>query len=231
LQAAMFYARKRQRLIRIAASAGERLGWASTEAPDIFAATGIATQFTPTTLDPATVTSGALSNGNLTFAGTPGIGGAAATKSHASNTGKWYVEIQLVAKGDNGSGVDGFGVAGPTATFANLSTGVATHGCICYINSGDIYINGSHVGNVNGSFAAPSAGNVFGIGIDTGANTMQIQNLTTGGPLVTGLALPAEASFKPACCIDDASSGSSWTFNFGATAFTGTLPAGYSAWG
>lgn len=232
MQTALYHARK-NRVARIVAAIvkGVTGSLATTGTQDTFAAAGVATQFTPTTLDPATVTNGTLSNGNLTYAGTTGIGGAVATKSHASSTGKWYFEVQLLAKGDNGNGVDGFGVAGPTATFANLSTGVATHGLICYINSGDIYMNGSHVGNVNGGFASPGVNHIFGIGIDTGANTLQIQNLSTGAAAVTGLALPSEASFKSACCIDDNSSGSSWKFNFGATSFTGTLPSGYSAWG
>lgn len=227
LQATMYYARKRTRGIRIAALAGTRGALLANESPDTFSATGVATQFTPTTLDPATLANGTLSNGNLTY-----THGAFTTHDGARSTtnktsGKWYFEITLT---DNqaGGGNTGLSIGDTTATYTGQGGGLGANGITEYFNTGDLYGGGSGKGNGNGLARTMTTGDVIGVRVDVDNQQIYVQNLTSGGALAGPFALVSEANYE--AMIVTNTSGGVYTFNFGASAFTGTIPSGFAAW-
>ncbi len=224
----MYYARKRQRFIRIASSLGESLGWASTEAADIFAAIGTARQFSPSTWDPVTIVNGTLDAPDLIFTHSATTTQDGVRTTTAKTTGKFYAEITLT---DNqaSAGNTGITILDATATYANQGSGLGAHGATEYLNSGDVYGSGGHLGNANGGVRSPTTGDVIGVSVDVDNHEVWFQNITSGGTRQGPFALAVETSYQIGVVTN--TSGGVYTINTGASDFVGTIPATFSAWG
>lgn len=197
-----------------------------------------------TTLNPADKSVAiTLSGGNLTatrnlFEADRWVSGRATT---SKSTGKWYFEAPALSDSDASHGVS-IGLA--LAAF-NVDDGASQ--CVLGID-----VAGASVGydsqlgriQVGGSTLAtaaawPSAGDVVEIACDLGAHLFWARvagglwngngaaNPATG---VGGLTIPSGSLF-PAVSAFNTSPADSIRVNFGHSAFTGTVPAGFAAWG
>lgn len=180
------------------------------------------------TFDPATVVNGTLSNGNDTFthAATTTQDGARTTT--ARTTGKLYFEMTLT-NNQAGGGNTGISLGDPAATYANQGSGLGAHGITEYLNSGDVWAGAVNVGNANGGQRSPASGDVIGVSIDIDNKQVWFQNITTGGTRQGPFTPVTETSYQG--MIISNTSGGVYTINVGATAFVGTIPATFSAWG
>lgn len=157
----------------------------------------------------------ALSGGNLTaVAGATGYKGVRSTLSKSS--GKWYWELYCTQMG--GAYAGKLGTANSSEVLSS-GIGVDTNG-EGYYNAGHLYYNGTF----NAYGAAFATADVIGVALDasTGYVTYYKNNVSQGQETyaVTGPYFAA---------IGLATSGTTITANFGATAFTYTPPTGYNA--
>jgi len=200
------------------------------------ASTEDATMAAPyTTWDPATVSVTTLSGGNLVATNTSAVstGGAQGVVASGKATGKYYYEITITTL--TGGGNYGVGVGTTTSTYVNLASN-ATTGAILF-RSGNLYVNGS--GPV-ASFGARSAGDVIGIAVDLingkvwhrvapsgnwNANASYDPATNTGG-----FTLPA-GTYVPFWTNGGSggATGNVATANFGASAFSGAVPSGFTS--
>jgi len=205
LQAAMFYARKRHRNLRIAAAAQvitAHGSWSSSELADIFAAVGVATQFTP--LSAFSLTDGtsqllaSLSNSNMTVTGTNGVnGGIRGTQSHSS--GKVMIQFSLLCTGS----VDGLDYVGVGTAADTLGLASGSQDQAIMISSMAVFSDG-FITNNGGTGGWPTAWvtnpeTVLDLAIDFTAGTFWFR-------------------YDGGCSI---------TINTG----PGSLPSGFSTWG
>lgn len=170
-----------------------------------------------------------LSNGLLrATSNASGDGAVRATFLRAS--GKYYCELnmQVVAGGDTGGGL-----ANANAVLANIGGSVA--GAFMQFKGGNVYNNGALVFG-NGNMAA---GGVLQIAYDADAhlawfkfasgnwNNNASANPATGaiGVNVSGI---DTGGLYPCFCAG--ANADQCTANFGATTFSGSLPAGFSNW-
>jgi len=172
-----------------------------------------------------------LAGGNLSASCTNTSDGG--VRSTLSKTGKKvYFES---AWGTSSGGDNGHGIATGAASFASLAPN-GTGGVIAFIGSGNIYYNGSLAGISLGSLAsvttcfavdlinkrfwARKAGGPWNnnAGFDPATNTggIDISTLFASAPAF------AAATFN--------STTGTATINYGATAFTQAIPAGFTAW-
>lgn len=208
--------------------------------------TTIVTSTADDTFDPSHIQSGnVLSNGNLTVTG-PTSGNYAGVIStnlegYAGQSVKLYYEVTAVS-------VTSSLPANP-APCIGISNGIvftdpgSDNNSLTAQSSGGIYSNGSQVG----SNETWTSGDVLAVAIDLGAKKFWIKNLTTGGwnqgtggtqdPAsgAGGISFSAFNTGSHECVIEVWTTGH-WgtsdvmTLNTGASSFTGTLPAGFSAW-
>jgi hypothetical protein len=197
------------------------------------------------TWDPATASNATLSNGNLTLTSTGGSTdhGAHVASTAGKITGKYYFEVTLTT--DAGGGNSGFGVGTTASTYAGMGLN-ATSGGLCYVN-GSIYANGSNTGSTINN---PATGQVVGIAVDLTAHKIWFINQTAPGvnypalPLsgwngdvsngsghnpatgVGGMTLPS-GTIVPFATFN--ASGNVYTANFGASAFSGAVPSGFTS--
>lgn len=175
-----------------------------------------------------------LSNGNLTAATTTAATGSVRANA-GSNSGKCYWEMTYVASNQTGTSN---GLV-PSASslpiiFNNVSNGAAT-----ITGGGAIYVSGVQVIGSTGSISAGVrvciAANLdakliwFRIGIAGNWNGSGTANPATGvgGVNISTLSLPLFPYFTGSLVL-----GEGITANFGATAFSGVVPAGFvSGWG
>jgi len=131
------------------------------------------------------------------------------------STGKWYWEILF-----NG-GASRIGVADASADIS-LTCGSDTHGWGYQYNTGSKINNGS----ATAFGAAYSATDVLGFKLDADAGTVEIllNNSSQGTITLTGLSAPYYADTSAINV-----SGLDCTANFGATAFTYSVPGGYNS--
>lgn len=202
----------------------------------------------PVSFDPTTTSAVTLSGGNLvaTNTGTTSTSqGVSVAASSGKITGKFYFECRITAY-TGGAGV-GFGVGTTTATYANLSTN-GTGGDMCFVvghtGSGTIFAPG---GNTGLSLGALSNGDVVGVAVDLinrrlwfrkGAsgfwNGQSSGDPTDGSGIHGGATIPA-GTIVPICTFGSGPAGAAGvannviTANFGASAFTGAVPSGYTA--
>jgi hypothetical protein len=185
------------------------------------------------TFNPArTDASVALSNGNLTAVGSVGaFRNSFGIKSQAS--GLFYCEITVNAL----NGTDGIGIANN-----NLSTtqnpGGDTGSIGYFGNGGSVIITG--VGRA--TLASFATGSVVSMAVDIGNKKIWFrvggggwnndilanQNPATNTGGVSWNGLIASGPFTPVVCV--ASSGSSFTANFGATSYLYSVPSGFLNW-
>jgi hypothetical protein len=229
-----------------AASATDRVSWGLTYAAAIGEAasaldTASATSTSPvvpTTLNPADKdTHITLSNGNLTAAGTAGWTGLVrAVKSQSA--GKFYWETTFNATQVNsGVGLAVGSLSVSTQTFSNAGTGKSG-----LIQTGNVYVDGAatfSIGGVGGSgisFGTISSGAVICVAVDVTAKLIWWRlgaggnwNNVAGRDPATGVGganIPNVGTTFPTDCFGGADTLIS---NFGATAFTGTVPSGFTA--
>lgn len=184
--------------------------------------------FTPTTWNNGDISGGSLSGGNLifTFAGGGSDGGVRSVAGQS--TGKYFFEIAANTTGSD-AGV-GISVAG--AVFTALGND-ATGGAVLYI-SGNAWINGSlaltaATGVWSGSLTT------VGIAMDTvnkliwweiANNTWSNGGDPAGG--TGGLSYSALTGPFYALSVGSAGNPGTYTANFGATAFTFSVPGGFT---
>lgn len=169
-----------------------------------------------------------LSNGNLTAACPSGANSVRGTSSHT--TGKYYFEVLLGGTGGN----LGIGVALATMSTSGIGpTGAAYEN----VANGAAFINGTNSGTV--AIVAPTETCCVAVDFSNlkiwfrknngtwDANVSHDPATNTGGfslSAFSGSALfPVYAS--------NSATGENGTANFGATAFTYSVPSGFSAWG
>jgi hypothetical protein len=179
-----------------------------------------------TTWNPADLLSTTLSGGNL-VATTTGPGAVRSTPGYSS--GKYYWEYTLGVFNNGNSGV---GVASSAAILSNVGS-TATQAAFIYPD-GTFYIHSATTGV---SFGARVAGDVIAVALDVTGKLIWIRvspsgnwngsgtaNPATGvgGLSVSALTSPLHGGFG--CSI----TGQSMTVNFGASAFLGAVPAGFT---
>jgi hypothetical protein len=192
------------------------------------------------TWDPATAITATLSNGNLTAANAATwYQGAFGTTTHT--TGKWYFEITLTAADNSISNSYGWGAALDGTGLIDFSSG-GVGGVICYLGSGGINAGGSGTGyGINASQGA-----IVGVAIDLTNQKMWFKIVAgtgSGGALwngngtanpatnVNGAAIPTAGAMRPLISFNTHNTTDIMTANFGASAFSGAAPSGFSAWG
>jgi hypothetical protein len=181
----------------------------------------------PTTWNPSDKTTTAtLSNGDLTvaFSGT-GAGGVRSV--YAASSGKWYWEVKFVS-----GTTPGIGIANATATLSTVWT-TPTNAAVAY--NASIYIN-----NVSQGIAfSLVAGTTVCIALDVGAKLIWFRSGAAGNWNNSGTANPGTGTGGLNITVLGSSlyalgaTGSTGTArfdaDFGATAFLGTPPSGFTA--
>jgi hypothetical protein len=179
-----------------------------------------------TTFNPADITSAALSNVNLTVTATAGSAGA---RSIASiNSGQYYWEYILTTVTTNSLQV---GIA--PASYV-LTSGSGTGAAFVGRPSGGIVINGTFPATLG---VALVSGNGVGIAVDVTAKLIWFRQLPSGNWNGSGTANPAtgtgglsiSALTGPFYALMIGGSADKVTANFGASAFTGSVPSGFTS--
>jgi collagen triple helix repeat protein len=187
------------------------------------------------TLDPATAVSVTLSNGNLTAAHVGAVAAGVFATGSFKSTGKYYFEVtvQITTITSSTMGLlSSIGAVTETPVTSSNAVGPS-------YGSGNtiIYSNSTNTGK---SLGAAAFGDVFAAAIDLTAKLIWFRknngnwngdaaaNPATG---TNGIAFPA-ASYKPYVRFSNSSGGASdaMTANFGASAFSGAAPAGFTSW-
>lgn len=190
------------------------------------------------TWDPVTAAAVTLSGGNLVVTSTSAAineqgAHVAGTSSHSS--GKYYFEVTSTIAASGGNMSTGIGT--PTSTFTGIGNGGGVVGAIVYTGSGSgaIWVNGSNTVSL-GTFMN---GNIAGVAADLDNRRIWFRknsagnwnNSGTASPATNtgGFALPAGAMVPFAVFGGGSAAGSTWTANFGASGFAGTVPTGFTA--
>jgi hypothetical protein len=178
-----------------------------------------------------------LSNVNLTatntLAGTSGDQGARVISSAQKNTGKYYWEITLTNYVGNDQNSVGFST--PLTTFTTVG-GLGQNGAIMNFG-GQIWAAGAYTGI---TFGARATGDVIGIALDLDNRQSWFRIAPSGPWNNSGGANPATntggvavwaGAMLPYCTFGGLPgvAGNIITANFGASAFTGTVPAGFTS--
>lgn len=191
-----------------------------------------------TTWDPASVTAVTLSGNNLvaTNIGTTSTD-QGARGSVSLTSGKYYFEMTLttITGGANRT----IGVATPASSYTNIST-LSQFGTFLVPVSGNIWVSGS--GNSGTTMGARSAGDVIGIAVDFASSKMWFRVAPAGlwdnngshdptTPASGGMTIPGGA-ILPVCTFGGSggAAGNVVTANFGASAFVGAVPTGFTSW-
>ena len=202
-------------------------------ANDVTDATGVVY----TKWNSATIAGVTLSGGDLVVTNTSTAGETGARSSAGKTSGKYYFEITLTTEA--GGGNTGFGIATTSSTYTAMGNN-ATTGTEVFLNGG-IWTNGSTSSRAIGN---PVSGQVIGIAIDLDNRKAWFRNWTDGGALsgewngqvigvqdpatnTGGVAIPA-GTMAPICTFNGVT-GNVFTANFGATAFVGTVPSGFTS--
>ena len=191
------------------------------------------------TWDAATVTAVTLSGGNLvaTNTGTTSNNqGARVAASTAKSTGKYYFEIAFTTLTSTGANSNnGFGVGTTASSYTNLSQ-FGTDG-VTVAQYGGVNASGSYLGNLVGQRAS---GDVIGIAVDLDNRKVWFRvapsgnwnnNATYNPATNTGGSTIVSGSYTPVFISGGLGGTASnvVTANFGASAFTGAVPSGFTA--
>lgn len=206
--------------------------------PVVFETIGLAAPVTYPTWDAATVASVTLSGGNLVATNTDGTSnanqGARGANAVGKTSGKLYFEETFTNV--TGGGNCGVGVGTTASTYTGMG-GNGTAGGIVFRASGNIYGNGLNSGV---SLGARSFTDVIGIAVDLDNRKIWFRvspagnwnNNVANNPAtnVGGITIPA-GTMVPFCTFGGAIpfSGNVVTANFGASAFSGAVPAGFTS--
>jgi hypothetical protein len=209
---------------------------ASGGLPIVDAGSGIfAPLVTYPTWDPATVTAVTLSGGNLTATHNNTSTNSGARSVSVKTAGKYYFEVTIGPQHGNN---DCIGIVLSTGTYTDVLTN-AVNMLVTYIAQGGlIYTNGSNSGrNLGGS---ATTGDVICVAIDldnrkgwfrkngsfwNGQPSGEDPATGLGGAVIMAGSLGPMVGFGGSgTAINDA-----MTANFGATAFTGAVPSGFTS--
>jgi hypothetical protein len=179
----------------------------------------------PTTWNPADLSGMTLSGGNLTAAG-GNFTGVRATKGLSS--GKYYFEITVTTTPS--------GYVGLARSTADLTSG-GTTGAVGVTSAGGVEVNGiTSTGISIGSIG----GQVVGIAVDLSSNLIWFRNGASGNwngnsannPATGtgGASISAIAGTLFPWFISVFGGTQTVTANFGASAFSGAVPSGFTAW-
>ena len=191
---------------------------------------------TVATWDPATITAVTLSGGNLTATSTGTTSadqGAHVAGTSGKTTGKYYFEMQNTGVGGLAGGNSGMAVGTTASTYTNMGN-TATTGVEAY-RSGNIWANGSNTGINIGALG----GSVVGMAVDLDNRRVWFRlgsgiwnNSGTANPATNtgGITIPA-GTMVPFVTFGSTGGapGDKITANFGASAFTGALPSGFTS--
>jgi hypothetical protein len=170
---------------------------------------GQLSQVTYATWNPADKAAGVtLSNGNLTAASSLG----AVRATFGKSSGKWYWEVLTQAVGGD------IGIANGTSTIASYCGQQANQWG--YDNDGKIYSGGT--GGAYGATYTNGARIGIALDLDGGTCTWYKNGVSQGAKTISF----GGAVIYP--CVGSGTSGKQWTANFGASAFTYSVPSGYS---
>jgi hypothetical protein len=191
-------------------------------------------------MDPATANNVTVSGGGLVVINTAistGDQGARVANSGAKTSGKYYFEGTLTVFAGTGSNNVGIGI-GTTASGYQQMGNNATVGDMMFYFSGNLYSNGSNTGT---SLGARAVGDVVGGAIDLDNRRVwwkkvsgtpgNWNNNVANNPAtnVGGIVIPA-GSMVPFCTFGPGVNvGDTITLNFGASAFTGAVPSGFTS--
>jgi hypothetical protein len=210
--------------------------------PVRFETIGVGPGVTYATWDAATVTAVTLSGGNLvaTNTGTTSVDqGAHVAAAGGKSSGKYYFEATFTTvMGSVGQGVDyGAGVGTPSSTYTGMGFSGGVTGGMVY-KTGSVYMNGSN----QGSFLLGTrvSGDVIGIAVDLDNRKLWFRVAPSGNWNASGTANPATntggftlsaGTMVPFATFGGASglANNVITANFGASAFTGAVPAGFTS--
>lgn len=192
-------------------------------------------------LDPTTASNVTLDSTGLIVTNTGGAStnqGAAGYITSGQSTGKFYIEgtFTTIVPTNLDMGI-GFGTT--TSTFTGMGGGSGVTGGIFFQNLGTIYANGTFSGD---SLGSRSSGDVIGVAVDLTnhliwfklvSGTPSNWNGTVGADPATGtggVTIPS-GTYIPFVTFggSGATNGSVLTVNLGASAFTGTVPTGYTS--
>lgn len=179
-------------------------------------------------------TSFALSSGNLTAISSSAAGVHGVASVDGKTTGKYYVEVTI--GGTTFASNTGLGINTLSPSWA--SSPAATNASYTYFTTGNIWYNGAFTSFTLGAVVA---GNVIGIAVDLDNNKVWYRkgagnwngNAThnpatnTGGISLSTVAAAGRYWFLSA--VADANSTASYALNAGDTAFTQTVPSGFTA--
>lgn len=181
------------------------------------------------TWNPSDLTNITLSGGNLTAATTASGGGVRTIG--AVTTSKWYWEYTCTTWSASVS----VGVANASATLSSVALSGSN---ACWVSgSGSTTLNGSNPGV---SFGTITSGSVVCVALDLVNNTIWFRVGAAGNWNASGTANPATntggmsvAAFVSTglfgLLCDTGQAGNSVTANFGASAFTGAAPSGFTS--
>jgi hypothetical protein len=191
-----------------------------------------------TTWDSGTVSNVTLSNGNLTATHSNTTDNSGARSTAGKNGGKLYFEV---AATDLDGNADAIGIITAAGTFTNFVTN-GTNCAAVYRNTGNIFTNNANSGRTLGALVD---GDVIGVAVDLDNDKVWFRKAPSG--LWNGQAIGSQ---DPAANIGGASissfssttmapaigfggpstqAGDNMTANFGATAFVGAVPTGFTA--
>jgi SPRY domain len=194
----------------------------------------------PAVWDPVTATAVTLSGGNLVVTNigtTSGDQGARVAATSGRTTSKYYFEITISTLVGAGGGNTGVGVATTASTYTGMGNN-ATSGAEVFTNNGGIYANGGSTGFTGlGAFAS---GNIIQVAIDLDnrkawfkkTSGSQWNGMASHDPATnTGGGVIPAGTITPICTFGGSggTTGNVFTANLGASAFVGTVPAGFMA--
>jgi len=179
-------------------------------------------------------------SGNLRISNMTGAASGASLSTTSKSSGLVYFEVQIGMILNSGNTNVGLGNASATLTSFVGASGSNSIGWEA--NNGSIYLNGGHS---NTDFVTASVADVIAFAVDFGHSKFWVKNLTTGGGWnnnVIGSQNPASnvggysmtgLNAGPYFIMVSAgnSAGEYVILNAGGSAFVGTMPSGYSAWG
>lgn len=157
-----------------------------------------------------------LSGGGLTLTDNTGGAWHSCRANQAKSSGKWYYEVSNIQITSN-NGI--IGMANSTAPL-NVFCGNDTNGFGYYGQGGSLFYNSSD----QGPYSSYASGDVIGVAADLDGGTVDFYK---NGALTGTYTIQPSGPFYP--CQSLITAGDNVTYNFGASAFTTTTPAGFNA--
>lgn len=190
-----------------------------------------------TTLNPASVVNTTLSNGNLKATHSNTADNSGARTASVKSTGKYYFEVTI---GATHGGLDNIGIAIASVTHTNMTAG-GVNGVVLFmsLSGGVVYTNGSS-GLIY--LDTTTAGDIVGVAVDlvnrhiwfrknAGGNWNNLPIGSQNPATNTGGTFIPAGSMAPILTFGGSGTalGDFFVANFGASAFAGSVPAGFTS--